>query len=120
MWAVREHQTSEESLQHEWQAPNKTNLKENKKAKKRGNRSKSEYGGEKSLKILRDELLHSWHNFRVQRSKKKQPKNKKEGLGITNVLAEIKNSVEGLGDKVSEISQEVEQKDKRRKIKEKW
>lgn len=55
----------------------------------------------------------------MQRSKKKQPKNKKEGLGITNVLAEIKNSVEGLGDKVSEISQEVEQKDKRRKIKEK-
>ena len=35
------------------------------------------------------------------------------------MLAEIKNSVEGLGDKVSEISQEVEQKDKRRKIKEK-
>ena len=43
----------------------------------------------------------------------------KVGLGIVNVLAEIKNSVEGLGDKVSEINQEVEQKGKRQEIREK-
>lgn len=43
----------------------------------------------------------------------------KEGLVIINVLAEIKNSVEGLGDKVSEINQEVEQKGKRQEVGEK-
>lgn len=48
--------------------------------------------------------------MRVQRSKKEQPKNQKEALGITNAVAEIKHSVEGLEGKVSEISQGIEPK----------
>lgn len=42
--------------------------------------------------------------------RKEQPKNKNESLEITHVIAKIKNSVEGLEDKVNEINQEVEQK----------
>ena len=53
------------------------------------------------------------------RKAKRNKQRIKEGLGIVNVLAEKKNSVEGLGDKVSEINQEVEQKGKRQEIKEK-
>lgn len=59
--------------------------------------------------------------YLVQWSKKEQPKNKKEDLGITNAIAEIKNLVESLDDKVSEINQEIEQKktrDKKKKKKE--
>lgn len=48
---------------------------------------------------------------------KGKPKNKKDSLGITNAPAERTNSAEGLGDEVSEINQEVEQKDKRWKNK---
>lgn len=43
--------------------------------------------------------------IRVRRSKKEHPKNKKEVLGITSAGAEIKHSVEGVEDKVSEINQ---------------
>lgn len=57
--------------------------------------------------------------YLVQWSKKEQPKNKKEDLGITNAIAEIKNSVESLDDKVSEINQEIEQKKTRDKKKKK-
>lgn len=39
-----------------------------------------------------------------------QPRNKKELLGVTNALAEIKMSLEGVEDKVSEINQEIEPK----------
>ena len=54
----------------------------------------------------------------MPQSKKEEAKNER-GLGTYKCRAEIKNSVEGLGDKVGEINQEVEQKGRRQELREK-